>query len=889
MKFLFHSIAAFLLAIIFFSCSTSRNTFIHRGYHNLNARFNGYYHSCEAISDGIYKVKKEYKENYEEILPVFMYPTEANVKNYFPEFDRAIKKSSRCIQMHAIKDEKGNVIPKSGRWIDNNWINIGIARIYKREFFSGVEALDYVVRTYGHSKDKYLAMIWMIRAYNEVGAVSMAEPILSLLKNEKKIPKKIKSMLPVVQADYYLRKGLYAEAYASLKQSVKNKNIFYGIPREERARYHFIMGQILQLQNRNKEAAEQYARCYKLKPGFEMMFYSKIRLMALRESGKKNTQPMKKTLLRMAKEDKYVDHRDVIYFTLGEIEQKEGNAIKAKEYFRTSVSVSTKNQVQKAYSYLKLGEIYFEEADYPRSHKYYDSALISLPTTHPKYKEIQQRQKILEELVTHLLTIQREDSLLRLSFMSEQEQNAIIDKIIHRFIEEEKKKKNEASSNANSSVPGSGMGLGNTTLPGSDPLSAMNTGSAVSFYFYNQNTVLKGMVDFTKKWGNRKNEDNWRRFNKVSDLTSPDVTNNTANTSTTTADFESELKKDPRAQRDFYRKNIPRDDSARSKASRKLFNAYIQAGTIYKEDLKNYKKAIEILEELNRKYPSNPYKLNAYVLLYRIADVRNHQQTKEEYKQKIINEFPNSEMAKFLMNPDYLKEKSTEAGAAEKAYEGVLKLYLNKQYSDVIREVPVKHKELGLNPYSPNFEYLRALSFGYLHQNDSLEFYLKKLVLLYPKSEQAEIAKRTLEEIEKNRKKDTLLTKTKSLKDTFLYKPELEHFVVISCPDNTNEVENMKGKVFYFNSKFYSNASFQITSMIFKPGIQWIVIKPFSSMKDAMTYYQNLSVDPEVFNAEDSQKFTPFIIHTENYILLNRIKELQAYLDFFREKYKPSP
>ena len=40
------------VAILFQNCTTKKNTFVHRGYHNLTARFNGYYWSNEAIKDG---------------------------------------------------------------------------------------------------------------------------------------------------------------------------------------------------------------------------------------------------------------------------------------------------------------------------------------------------------------------------------------------------------------------------------------------------------------------------------------------------------------------------------------------------------------------------------------------------------------------------------------------------------------------------------------------------------------------------------------------------------------------------------------------------------------------------------------------------------------------
>ena len=86
-------------------CKTNKNTFVHRGYHNLTARFNGYYYATESIKEGESKIKDTYKYDYDKLLPVDLTPSNQTAKNTFPEFDKAIKKSSNCIQRQTIKDK----------------------------------------------------------------------------------------------------------------------------------------------------------------------------------------------------------------------------------------------------------------------------------------------------------------------------------------------------------------------------------------------------------------------------------------------------------------------------------------------------------------------------------------------------------------------------------------------------------------------------------------------------------------------------------------------------------------------------------------------------------------------------------------------------------------
>lgn len=126
----------------------------------------------ESIREGVDKIETSNRDNYDKTLPVFIYPDNESAKTTFPEFDKAIKKSSLVIQRHTIRDKKGNEITSAGKWIDNNWNAIGMSHFYKREFFSGIEAFDYVSRSY-KGYDKYKALLWLVKSYNEIDRKSV--------------------------------------------------------------------------------------------------------------------------------------------------------------------------------------------------------------------------------------------------------------------------------------------------------------------------------------------------------------------------------------------------------------------------------------------------------------------------------------------------------------------------------------------------------------------------------------------------------------------------------------------------------------------------------------------------------------------------------------------
>ncbi|MBL7933077.1 MAG: tetratricopeptide repeat protein [Bacteroidia bacterium] len=871
-----------VLLTVLFSCSTKKNALPNRVYHNITARYNGYYYSNESIDDGEFKIDKSNKDNFEKILPVYVYPTQDKVKSTFPEFDKAIKKSSMCIQKHAIKDKKGNEIPTAGKWIDNNWINIGKSQFYKREFFSAIETFEYVIRNYNKSEDKFTAMVWLIKAYNEIGSVSNAEPILSLLKNERKLPRKIKNELPVLWADYYVRRGQYTEATAKLMEATRNSKFLFGLPKKRRARYSFIIAQLLEINKDNKRAIGYYKKTISLKPNYEMVFYSKIKIARLIDVKRTSSEKTKKGLLKMSREFKNSDYYDVIFYTLGEIEEKERHIDQALIYYKKSVLTSVNNPNQKALSYLKLGEINFDLTNYQPAEAYYDSTIATLPKDHPDYNSILARKKTLETLVGHIKTISREDSLQRIAKMSEKDRDAFADKLIANYIKEQdriKKEKEAAALAAQTNTMNTG-GM-NAPPPGFG-------GNSANWYFYNPSTVAFGVSDFQRRWGNRKFEDNWRRSNKAVVLTD-----------------EEEVKKDsslvkrdtgyvPEKTREFYLKNLPISDSALKKSNARMIKAYYMMGSIYKEDLNDTKKTIASFEELNTRFPNNKYTLNTYYILYRIyLDAKNTPKA-DYYKEKILNEFPDSEFAALIKNPSYAQELSAQKSEVEAFYTEVYEAYAGSEYSKSFSKSNEGIKQFGKSDYLPKFEFIRAMSVAKLRGTDSLEQNLKLIVAKYPSSEVVGMSNDIIAAIQKQKKPmggvDTAKTfqnNQPARTDTFNLNLETTHMILAVVPDDGKIPEAFKTNIGFFNTIYYNGKTFEVTSTLFGDKKQLVLVKSFTDAKTAMSYYENLSADTDVFKGDVKRELVEmYPISADNLPYFYKSKNLKGYKVFFEANYK---
>ena len=886
---------SFAFVITLSGCKTNKNTFIHRGYHNLTARFNGYYYATESIKEGEEKIRANFKYDYDRLLPVYLVPDNETAKATFPEFDKAIKKSSNCIQRHTIKDKKGNEIYKAGKWIDNNWNVIGISHFYKREFFSGIEAFEYVVRSY-KTKDRYKALIWLAKSQNEIGAPSQAEPVIGLLKDDKNISKYAKKELPVLQADYFLKRGMYKEAEAALiialnggdkKKKVDLNFLKSRTVKANRSRYAFILAQLYEEKKDNKKAIYYYQKAIDYKPAYDMVFNAKMKKARLADVKNGSIARLKRELMSMIKDVKNLEYLDQLYYTLGEISEKEKNVDQAITNYQLSIKNSTQNPKQKALSYLKLGEISFEQANYEASGAYYDSTMITLPKDYKDYNAINKRKTTLETLVGYIRTIQREDSLQRIAKMSDSDRERFIVKMIKKMEEDEERKKEEQEAlllqNQNPDF--------NAPVIPNNGLPVISNGGKADWYFYNQTTLSFGLNDFIKKWGNRKLEDNWRRSQKSLNF---DNGNTTANDSTSTDSAAVVKNINPKAtdkkNKDYYLTDLPLSDSLINASNIKIIDAYYNLGSTYKEELNNNKKAIAAYEELNKRYPDHKYKLSVYYQLYRIfASVKNQSQA-DYYKNKLLNEYPNSEYAQIIKNPNYVSDKNSEKGEVELFYTSTYDSYATGDYSRAYALSKESETKFGKNDFAPRFSLISAMSVGKLKGADSLETALKRHLVIYPKDATAQQAQNILDVLY-NMKHPSEATSTNTAAvnqaDTFALNLNSTHFVIAVCPDDATIANTFKGSLSAFNNSFYSNENLTVSSSLFGATEQIITIKQFKSAADAIKYVDNLKKDSSVFSGKvKTDSFTIMAISAENLPRLFRKKQTSYYKPFYEDHYK---
>lgn len=879
-KYVFLTALVMLLA----ACSTTKNTIMHRGWHNMNARYNGYFYSRENIKETIKKVEKSNKDDFNKIVPLFVYPDNNTAKNYYADFDKTIKKSSVVIQRHAITTKKSKEeIANACRWIDENYMLIGRAHFYKRDYFSALEAFEYVSKKYPNPEAKYGAMLWMIRTNNEIGSYSQAEPIIDEIRNATDFPKdrSYQREYAAVTADFNIKRGDYTTAIKHLNKAIaltKNK--------KTKARYIFVLAQLYEKQGDNAKASSYYGMVPHLHPqSYDMEFNALINRAKLFDIASSDIKSVKKKLMKMLKDDKNIEFQDQIYYVLADIAYKQNEIPLALNYLSQSIRASTNNNTQKALAYLKRADIYFDKTDYKPAEANYDSTMAFLPKEYPNYELIAQKKKSLTALVTNLKTIALEDSLQVLAKMSEKDRNAAIDKLIAKIEADEKKKEEEKQEQENNLLLQNQNGTPTTTV-------VANSGA---WYFYNPATVNFGIAEFTKKWGVRKLEDNWRRSQKDQVIANMDENGEPLVDSAATKDSaavavkgNSKNKKD----RAYYLKTVPLTTDALAKSNGKILDAFYNVGSIYKEQLENNEKSVEAFEELVKRYPENKYKLSTYYQLYRIYLAMKNQTKSDYYKNLLLNDYPDSEYAKIIKNPDAAKDLAASRNVVEHFYSETYQLYSDGKYADALTNCQRADTMYAKSYLMPQFTFVKALCIGRTQDIDAFERALTQVTIKYPKEPVKDKALEILEAI-KRQKNPVVATKDslKTTKDTvakakFVFNESGEFYWVTIVENGKGDINKFKTVISDLNGQSFELLDLSISSIFLDVTHQLISVKVFDGKTKAMDYYNFMKESKTAFADLQAGTYQSFVISSENYPIFYKEKNVQEYQTFFTQNFK---
>lgn len=905
-------VVATVLACGLNSCSTKKNTAGSRFWHAFNTRYNVYYNGETHYNEQIHELETKYEDNYSQLL--FVHPAEAYANPKAPQpstnFDRTIEKMQKAIQLHSIKKrpkkKSGRLTKKDKEWLKreeynpflhNAWYLMAKSQYMKGDYLAAASTFHYISGHFGWMPDLVLdSRLWEVRSYCALGWLTEAENALAYIKPEKITNKKTKELCNLAFANYYIKSKKYKEATPYLAAAAKSAK------GAQKVRLNFLLGQIYSDLGENQLAYD----AFKAAGGASGTTYrtkinARIRQSAVYTGS--NVESEVKALKRMTRYDRNKDYLDQIYYAIGNLYLTRKDTAHAIENYALAVKKSTRGGVEKGIAQLSLGELYFAQGKYAEAQPCYSEGISLVNEDYPNYKELKRRSDVLDELAVYSQNVVLQDSLLRLSELSLDEQT----KVAERIIEELKKKEKEEAENANreeylanQAAAGNGMNGGNSAAPTTFQINNDN-----SWYFYNTATKNAGKTAFQKTWGSRKLEDDWRRRNKTVlaqeyDAGDSATDNEVASNDTATVDGKSkeELAKtdDPHFV-EYYLKQIPKTDEEKQTSNDVIQEGLFNMGLILKDKLEDYNSSSKEFNTLLSRYPDNVYRLevyyNMYLMYMRIGDLA----MAEKYRSMIIGEFSDSKYGMAMKDPRYIDNLRNMEVEQEQMYEQAYNNYItnnneavHEAYAEMMRTYP-------MSKIMPKFMFIDALAYVTEGDQEMFKSTLKNMLERYPDTDITPTASAMLKQAEQGRKLEGggsnvrgMLWATRLTNDStavtdkeltpFKSETNVPHVYVMVYPTDTVSANQLLYNVARHNFSHFVVKDFDLEQMTFgRLGL--LVIKGFENFDELSHYKRVLDENSELVVPAQVRHV---MISVDNFnLLLNEGRSFEEYFEFLEQ------
>jgi tetratricopeptide (TPR) repeat protein len=634
----------FVLGMLF-GCSSEKNTWTSKSYHNLTAHYNGYYYAYDEISKIESTIQQNNIDDYNRILRLFPTFDSSMAKGYENEIQETVKMASIAIQRH----------PNS-KWVDDAYILVGKARMYSLDWGNAIETFKFVNGKSENPDARHLAIINLIRTFTEHKEYNNAQAAIDYLGKEK--------LSKTNRKQFYLIKAYFHQVQEDYDNMVRSLTLASPLLKkpDRSGRIYFIIGQVYQELGFEAEAFNFYRKCLSTNPEYETDFYARLYMAQVAEiSRSKDLSAARKSFKRLLKDRKNREFRDKIYYEIGAFELKQKNIDPAINNFQLAIREGTNKRID-GEAYLRLGQIYYDTLkDYEMSQAYYDSAIGALPTDFENYTAIKARQEILNDFVKNLKTIEWQDSLLSMAHLDSAALRSRIDSVFKeraRLEELAQGKKKKRKSNrieiepTNTNIFDTGEGTSETT----------------AWYFGNPSAMSLGSSEFRRIWGDVGLEDDWRRSLKIS---SGDVVQSAGDAGANQGEItqqaqENTIPIDPiEAEFNLINSQIPRTEEQVETALTKIEDAYFRLGDIYYFNLEEKDNAEKAFKQLLERFPESEYAAEVLYKLYLINKDSN-EALAAQYAKLLISNYPESTYARILSRAGRADEAVAAFAEAER-------------------------------------------------------------------------------------------------------------------------------------------------------------------------------------------------------------------------------
>ena len=849
------------------NCSTTKDRWINRQYHETTAHYNAFFNGEEALKEAVSAFEKSEEYDFEALLPIYYWPHEKQAPQMFAKMDRALEKSAKVIKNHSMVfrgEQKNDYVFKAylliarARFYKNEWIQCIEATSYMEDQFRGIEKADDEV---------FWAQLLAAQTHIRMDNAFQAEQILDEIYT-KELPKAMLFEVQKTMAALHIHKRSWERAQhwvESAAELAPNKS--------QKVRLTYLNAQLYALLKKGYESALAYEAVLKLHPNdYDITFSAQIKRAENFDVYMEDIAIIEKDLEKMLRDDKNISYRDQIYYVWALKRLGLEHFTEAEKLLVQSIQSSVENPKQKGKSYLALAGVAFDFRDFVPAQAYYDSALAVLPAGYGGLDTLQHRKSVLDELVFEINSIMLEDSLQAMYGMSEMD----LREKFRRFIAEKQRREEEARRRAELAEMRAEQ---NALLANTGP-QAIGGGE---WYFFNSQVRTSGLASFKRTWGDRPLEDHWRTKDKPAqgfggavDLANADDGADSTEVALPSNDNSVEyyLTRVLLSQED-YNQSLIREATAKA-----------ELGFIYKDGLRDLVAAdlawLDYLEEFESYAQLTPKVLyGLYLLRGEQLDTENQGKTKE----KLLKEYPNSPYSALLRGemkgPVVPREE-------QEAYEEAFAAFVSGGLKTAQIKLDLFIAQYPKTSLRAKAQMLQAFIYGADEKEDEVVAALKGVVKDYTDSEESTVAAQILALLmddNEGRKQDFRGSGDQKVqKIDFPEQPNAPHKFILAIPAENSNINDLRNALADFNKEHFKFDNLRIQNIFYDQATQLVIVSGLRTKEKAKVYLNTFStLGGPLEQYYPKARSEAFYINNPNFGKVYRDKVLKEYIQHLKK------